>query len=152
MFSTANAMAGIYEYLNYRMTGRADDFSRLFIYYNSRLRDNEDDPDISDEGTSIASTIESVHEKGVCLEYYWPYNVRKVNTRPPAQCYAAAVQNSISEALEVDVNLNEMKSCLAQGFPILVSLNLYKSFDKADNHGIVPIPRSNEIGRSSHSR
>jgi hypothetical protein len=145
-------MAGIYEYLNYRTTGRPDDVSRLFIYYNSRVRDNDGDPDITDEGTTIASTIEAVEESGVCLEYMWPYNIKKVNTQPHQQCYAAAVQYSIAEALEVDVDLNEMKSCLAQGFPIFASINLYNSFDNAEAHGIVPMPKSNEVGRSSHGR
>ncbi|CAF1374106.1 unnamed protein product [Adineta steineri] len=149
---TANAMAGIYEYLNYRITGRLEDVSRLFIYYNSRIIDNEGDSDITDEGATIASTIESVSERGVCLEYLWPYNTKMVNTKPNQMCYAVAPQYSISEALEIDVNLNEMKCCLAQGFPMLVSLNLYKSFDKGGEHGVVPMPKSTEVGRSSHAR
>ena len=145
-------MAGIYEYLNYRITGRLEDVSRLFIYYNSRIKDNDGDSDISDEGTSIATTIEVVEEKGACPEWLWPYNIKKVNTKPNQQCYAAALPYSITEAFELDIDINEMKSCLAQGFPFLVSLNLYKSFDKAKEHGIVPMPKSNEIGRSSHGR
>jgi hypothetical protein len=52
-------MAGAYEYLNCKATGRLVDVSRLFIYYNSRIKNNEGDPDISDEGTSIATTIET---------------------------------------------------------------------------------------------
>lgn len=145
-------MAGMYEYLNYRTTGRLEDVSRLFIYYNSRIKDNDGDSDITDEGSSIAAAIEVVEESGVCPESLWPYNIKKVNTQPNQQCYTAAIPNSIAEALELDININEMKSCLAQGFPFIASLNLYKSFDKADEHGIVPMPKSNEIGRSEHGR
>ncbi|CAF1352946.1 unnamed protein product [Adineta ricciae] len=147
---TANAMAGVYEYLNYRTTGRLEDVSRLFIYYNARVRDNDDDPHVIDDGSTIPSTIETVEEFGVCPEYIWPYNIKKVNTKPTKQAYSVAPQYSISEALEVDININEMKSCLAQGFPILVIMELYKSFDKAQSHGIVPMPKSNETSRASH--
>ncbi|CAF1448710.1 unnamed protein product [Adineta ricciae] len=149
---TANAMAGIYEYLNYRTTGRLEDVSRLFIYYNSRIKDNEGDSNITDEGTSIATTIEVVEEQGVCLESMWPYNIKKVNTKPHSQCYAAAAPYGISEALELDINIDEMRSCLAQGFPFLVSLNLYNSFDKAGTNGVVTVPKSSEVARSSHGR
>ena len=145
-------MAGIYEYLNYRTTGRLEDVSRLFIYYNARVRDNDDNPHVIDDGSTIPSTIETIEELGVCPEYIWPYNIKKVNTKPTKQAYSIAPQYSISEALEVDINVNEMKSCLAQGFPILVIIELYKSFDKAEAHGIVPMPKSNETSRSSHGR
>ncbi|UJR16764.1 hypothetical protein I4U23_003664 [Adineta vaga] len=145
-------MAGIYEYLNYRITGRLEDVSRLFVYYNARVRDNDDDPHVIDDGSTVASTIETVEEFGVCPEYIWPYNIRKVNTKPNKQCYDAAVANSISEALAVDIDLNEMRACLAQGFPILLILELFKSFDKASTHGIVPMPKSTETSRASHGR
>jgi hypothetical protein len=145
-------MAGAYEYLNHKSTGRALDVSRLFIYYNTRVRDEDGNLKVSDEGSTIAGAIETMEELGVCLESLWPYNIKKVNHKPGKQCYAAAEEYTINEALEVDVDLHEMKSCLAQGFPIIVSLNLYKSFDKAMEKGIVPMPKTVETGRESHGR
>jgi hypothetical protein len=86
------------------------------------------------------------------LSRYGRTKKKKVNTKPNKQCYAAAEEYTIVEALEVDINTNEMKACLAQGFPILISLNLYTSFDKGLEKGIVPMPKTNEIGRSAHGR
>ncbi|CAF4997139.1 unnamed protein product, partial [Rotaria sp. Silwood1] len=65
-------------------------------------------------------------------------------------CYDVAGEHKITEAFEVDLNLHEMKACLAQGFPILISINVYQSFDEAKPRGIVPIPQQNEIIRTKH--
>jgi hypothetical protein len=45
-----------------------------------------------------------------------------------------------------------MKSCLAQGLPIVFGLELYKSFDKAEKKGIVPMPKPGDKSRESHGR
>jgi C1A family cysteine protease len=151
-FSTANAIAGAYEYLNNKATNRPLDVSRLFIYYNSRIKSLEENEKLTDEGSSISMAIESLEESGVCLESLWPYNIKKVNTKPHKQCYTAAEDYTITEALQVDIDINEMKSCLAQGFPIIISLNLYNSIEKAREKGIVPMPKPNETARSTHGR
>lgn len=152
IFSTANALAGAYEYLNHKSTERPIDVSRLFIYYNSRLKGLKGNEKIADKGSAIQHAIESLEESGVCLESLWPYDIKKVNTKPKQQCYTEAADYTITEALQVDVDVYEMKSCLAQGFPIIVSLNLFKSFDKARQKGVVPLPRSDEISRQTHGR
>jgi C1A family cysteine protease len=145
-------MAGAYEYLTNKATGRHIDVSRLFIYYNSRLKYDEGNPKVTDEGSSIPYTIETLEESGVCLESLWPYDMKRVNYKPSKQCYVAAEEYTITEALEVDVDLYEMKACLAQGFPIIVSINVYTSFDKGKEKGIVPLPKQNETSRSAHGR
>ncbi|CAF1293883.1 unnamed protein product [Adineta steineri] len=149
--STGNAMAAIYEYLNCRVTGRLVHFSPLFIYYNSRVKDNQGDKNIVDDGATITSTIETMARNGVCPEEAWPYDFTKVNTHPRIDCVAVGTAHKISEAFELHINVNEMKCCLAQGLPILVSLNLYESFGKAGSHGIVPMPTSDEIGSSKNA-
>ncbi|CAF4512089.1 unnamed protein product [Rotaria socialis] len=149
---TANAMAGAYEYLNYKSTGNQIDVSRLFIYYNSRLKGLKQNQKLADTGSAIQYAVETLEESGVCLESLWPYDIKKVNAKPIQQCYSEAEEYTITEALQVNIDINEMKSCLAQGFPIIVSLNLYKSFDKAKAKGKVPMPKANETSRDSHGR
>jgi hypothetical protein len=73
---------------------------------------------MSDSGSAIVHAIESMSEIGVCLESLWQYDIRNVNVKPDAMCYTAAKEHMILEALEVDIDLFEMKACLAQGFPI----------------------------------
>jgi hypothetical protein len=135
-----------------RTTGCNIDVSRLFIYYNARVKDSESGEKITDSGVTTTSAIESLEESGTCLESIWPYNVKRVNKRPNDDAYQAAEDHKISEALKVNVDLHEMKSCLAQGFPFVFALELYKSFDKAAKNGIVPMPKSGDKNRESDGR
>ncbi|CAF1691420.1 unnamed protein product, partial [Adineta ricciae] len=61
-------------------------------------------------------------------------------------------EHTILEALQVRRDLNVFKTCLAQGFPIVVSINVFSSFDKAAERGIVPMPRSFEDRQALHGR
>ncbi|CAF2920681.1 unnamed protein product [Rotaria sp. Silwood2] len=146
----ANAFAGAYEYLLKKSSGHEIDVSRLFIYYNARVKDEESDENINDSGCSVSSAIEALEESGTCLESVWPYYKKRVNKCPIDEAYEAAANNRITDALQVKINLYEMKSCLAQGYPFVFGLELYNSFDKAAKKGIVPIPKSGETSRESH--
>jgi hypothetical protein len=75
-----------------------------------------------------------------------------VNKCPKDEAYAAAKNHKISDALELNVDLNEMKSCLAQGFPFIFGLELYKSFGKADKKGVVPMPKPGDKSRDTDGR
>ena len=107
---------------------------------------------MTDSGCSMTSAIEALEEFGTCLESIWPYDVYKVNTRPSDQAFDEAKNHTITEALQIDINLNEMKSCLAQGFPFAFGLRLFKSFDQASKTGVVPVPNASDRIRSSHGR
>ena len=141
---------GAYEYLLKKSTGDNIDVSRLFIYYNARAKKNA--PTITDSGCSMTNAIESLAELGTCLESVWSYDISNVNQRPPEQAYDQAKDHQITGALKVKIDLIEMKTCLAQGFPFAFGLRLYKSFDKAAKHGVVPMPDAAEQGRTEHGR
>lgn len=145
-------IVGAYEYLLRKSTGNNIDVSRLFIYYNARIKDGESDESLEDSGCTIASAIESLEESGTCLESIWPYKVKRVNKCPSDEAYTAAENNTINDALELNIDLHEMKSCLAQGFPFVFGLELYKSFDKAAKKGVVPMPKAGDKNRESHGR
>ncbi|CAF1035165.1 unnamed protein product [Rotaria magnacalcarata] len=146
----ANSFAGAYEYLLKKTSGCHIDVSRLFIYYNARVKDEESDDNIDDSGCTVTSAIEALEEFGTCLESIWPYYTKRVNKCPSDAAFEEAENNKIVDALQININLDEMKSCLAQGFPFVFGLELYKSFDKADEKGIVPMPKSRETKRESH--
>ena len=143
---------GAYEYLLKRTTGQNIDVSRLFIYYNARAKDEGSDENLEDSGCTVTSAIESLEESGTCLESIWPYVVKRVNKCPSQEAYQAAENSKISDALQVKIDLDEMRSCLAQGFPFVFGLELYDSFDKAEKKGVVPIPRPSDKDRDSHGR
>ena len=125
--------------------------SRLFIYYNARTK-RTNATTITDTGCSMTNAIEALEEFGTCLESLWAYDISKVNTRPSDEAYEQGTYHQIKEALKVDIDLNEMKTCLAQGFPFAFGLRLYKSFDKARKTGVVPMPDETEQSRTEHGR
>jgi hypothetical protein len=100
----------------------------------------------------MTSIIEAIEEQGTCLESIWPYDISQVNVRPSDEAYQQAKPHKITEALQVNIQLNEMKSCLAQGFPFAFGLKLFSSFDKAAQSGIVPMPGKSDTGRTSDGR
>lgn len=96
--------------------------------------------------------IQALEQHGVCLESIWPYNIERVNESPSRRAYQAADDFKIKEALKVPIDLFQMKSCLAQGFPFAFGLKLFTSFDRASKSGVVPMPDGYEQGRESHGR
>ena len=63
---TANAVAGAYEYLVKKyLSKKAFDVSRLFIYYNARLRAGYE---IEDKGSHIQYAVDSLMKIGACKE------------------------------------------------------------------------------------
>ena len=89
---------------------------------------------------------------GTCLESTWPYDIAYVNQAPTAQCYQEAQNHKIIDALPVRIDLEEMKSCLAQGFPFVFGLKLFGSFDRASSTGVVSMPSAQDTARQSHGR
>ena len=155
MFSVLNfdhrLVLGAYEYLTKRRTGKNIDFSRLFIYFNARVKDQKTQQ-VKDVGCTMTSAIEALEEMGTCLESIWPYDIVRVNVRPDDSSYDGAKLHRITEALRVNVNLEEMKSCLAQGFPFVFGLKLFSTFDQARQTGVVPSPNQFDLGRATHGR
>ncbi|UJR12702.1 hypothetical protein I4U23_016876 [Adineta vaga] len=145
---SSNCLAGAYEYLTKKESGNDIDVSRLFIYYNGRVKEHNDCA-VTDSGCTMTCAIEALEESGVCLESIWPYDIANVNTRPPDNAYQTAKPHKITQALQMNIDLNEMKSCLAQGFPFAFGLKLFTSFDKAANTGIVPMPNNSDLNRQS---
>ena len=145
---TANAMAGAYEYLAKRALGEAGDVSRLFIYYNAREYDGGV---TGDTGCTIAAAIQVLQELGACNELTWAYDEARINHRPLPDAYDEALNFLIEEAHEIEIDLDAMKHCLAEGFPFAFGLTLFASFDRAGKRGLVPMPDpEGEDGREEH--
>ncbi len=163
---TANAVVGGYEYVMNRV-GQEIDFSRLFVYYNARVLGLEyfGQDKIQDQGSSITLALMSLQEKGICHESTWAYEVtengkvKNVNTRPVSYAYqeAAKLLNVPDFQWEtpeqVSVELHSMKHCLAEGYPFIFGLTLFKSFDRVTAKGRVPMPDlKGDEGREEHGK
>jgi C1A family cysteine protease len=141
---TANAICGNIQFIQPGFTG-----SRLFVYYNERAIEGSTD---TDSGAQISDGIESVTTSGICSESEWPYDVNQFTVKPPINCYTDAKKDVLSQYLMIN-GVQEMKSCLAQGFPYVFGFSVYESFesDSTAATGIMTTPGQNEECLGGHA-
>ncbi len=148
---TANAIAGAIEF-DQRKEQLAQIFtpSRLFIYYNERVVENSVD---SDAGAQIRDGIKSVASQGVCAESLWPYAADQFATRPSAPCYKIARTHPAVNYSRVPQDTNQLKACLAAGYPFVLGITVYESFesDEVAHSGVVPLPQASETALGGHA-
>jgi C1A family cysteine protease len=147
---TANAIAAAIEFD--RKKQHLSDFvpSRLFIYYNERVMEGTVD---SDSGAQIRDGIKSVSKQGACPEKEWPYDINKFTVKPPAQCYQDALKDRAVSYSRLTHNLNQMKGCLASGYPFIFGFTVYESFESqaVTQTGHAPMPQPNEQVLGGHA-
>jgi len=123
---TANAIGGALEFD--RIQQKLPPFvpSRLFIYYNERVIEGTVR---SDSGAQIRDGIKSVASQGACPEPEWPYVISKFAVKPPARAYKDAALDRAVSYQSIVQDLNQMKGCLASGFPFVFGFTVYESFE-----------------------
>jgi C1A family cysteine protease len=139
---TANALAAIFQKDDLKFTP-----SRLFIYYNERLIEN----DVSEDGgAQLSDGIQSLVKYGVCSESSWPYDIQQFKTKPPEHCYVEAEQHQVLEFFNIRQDMNSMKNCLFSGYPFVVGILVFEEIESYEvaHSGMVPMPteKSNCIG------
>lgn len=146
---TANAIAAAIEF-DRKKQGLSDFTpSRLFIYYNERAMEGTID---SDSGAMIRDGIKSVNSLGACSEQEWSYSISQFRVKPSSLCYQHALLDKAVSYQRVTRNLNQMKACLASGYPIVFGATLYESFesDAVASSGVVPMPNTDESVLGGH--
>ena len=149
---TANAIAAAlqFEQMKQKEVGEFIP-SRLFIYYNERAMEGTIK---SDAGASIRDGIKTVNVQGACKETpTWPYIISKFKTKPPATAYAEAIKYESLQYYSVLQTLNDFQTRLANGYPIIIGISVYSSFesDVVSKTGIVPMPAKNESLLGGHA-
>ena len=137
--SSANAFAGVLEYLTRRHYGLNIDVSRLFIYYNSRLLDGHQV--MQDQGTFLNSTAEAIRRFGGCEERFWPYEAKLVDVQPNSDVYREAKRFTVTP-VKIPLSLTAIKKALNNGFPVVIGIVLHHSADREarDRGGPISIP------------
>lgn len=145
---TANSLVGALEFLEKKDGVLFVDLSRLFVYYNERVIEGTVD---QDSGAFIRDGIKSLTKQGVCPERQWPYAVDKVTfkKKPSPACYRAAKKHRITSYHRINA-VEEMRTCLADGFPFVFGFTVYESFESATvaKSGVLnlPAPREGVVG------
>jgi C1A family cysteine protease len=146
---TANALAGAIEFLERKDKVPYLDFSRLFIYYNERALEHTIN---SDSGAMIRDGIKTLTKQGACSEKRWPYEVSKFKSKPGPDCYQEALQHQITSYRRI-LTLDQMRTCLAEGFPFVFGFTVYESFETQEvaRTGFVTMPNPQEQVLGGHA-
>ena len=146
---TGNAIAGAVELLERKNKVRFVNVSRLFIYYNERAIEHTTK---FDSGAMIRDGIKTVVKQGVCSERKWPYVISRFAVKPTALCYKDALQHQVTSYQRI-LTVDEMRGCLAQGFPFVFGFTVYESFESQQvaQTGVVPLPLPGERVAGGHA-
>ena len=121
-----------------------------FIYYNESAIENTIN---SDSGAQIRDGIKSVNVQGVCPETMWPYVINEFAQKPHLTCYTEGLKNKATQYHRVVRNLNQMRGCLAEGFPFVIGFTVYTAFEEAEvaKTGVLNLPEKSETMVGGHA-
>ncbi|UDL89682.1 peptidase [Mesorhizobium sp. PAMC28654] len=160
---TANALAGAVEFDRLK-NNQSPDFvpSRLFIYYNERKIEGHV---ANDSGAQLRDGIKTLQKLGVCPETEWPYvatpapyeggpfpvNSKPV-TPPSTACYDDAVKFVITSYQRLTPALNQLKGCLASGYPFVFGFTVFASwYSQNPRPSIISLPSANDSAIGGHA-
>jgi C1A family cysteine protease len=146
---TANALAGALEFLMRKDKVKFADMSRLFIYYNERVIEHSVK---NDSGAMIRDGIKTLVKQGACTEKSWPYDIARFAVKPVKSCYTEALNYQIIAYARLNT-LDEMRACLADGYPIVFGFSVYEGFEtqKVARSGVVEMPAAGERMLGGHA-
>lgn len=147
---TANAIAGALEFDQMKQGLQSFTPSRLFIYYNERVIEHTIN---TDSGAQIRDGIKSVGSIGAPPETDWPYIISKFAQQPLPRAERDARFGKALQYQRVPQVLNQMKGCLASGYPFVYGFTVYESFesDQVAQTGVAPMPAAGEKVLGGHA-
>lgn len=119
--------------------GHADvPLSRLFPYYNGRAYEGTTD---QDAGAMIRDVVKGLVKFGAATEALWPYS-SPFDDKPAPVAYRDGLTRQVLEYRRVPVGITPLKAALAAGFPVIIGISVYKSFESTEvaRTGRVPMP------------
>lgn len=124
--------------------------SRLFTYYTTR---DIEGTIYEDSGAMLRDTIKSINKFGACPESIWPYDITKFTLKPTVTCYETASRHKAVSYRQVSQNLDQMKGCLAEGYPFAFGMTVYESFEGSTvaQTGVLQMPTSGEKEVGGHA-
>ena len=122
--------------------------SRLYPYYNGRAYEGTTD---QDAGAMIRDVVKGLVKFGCATEALWPYS-EPYATKPSEAAYADGATRQVLEYRRLPINLTAIKSALAAGFPVIVGISVYESFEGRGvaRTGLVPLPGKDEQMLGGH--
>jgi C1A family cysteine protease len=124
--------------------------SRLFLHYNARALAGKQR---QNKGAQIRDAMKSVAKLGICRESAWPYRAFQFATKPPPHAYQQALDYQSIAYQRLQHRLEELKACLADGFPFVFGLSVYSGFESAQitSRGVLNLPTKAEAEAGAHA-
>lgn len=147
---TAQAIAGAIQFER-RREGLPDYTpSRLFIYWQERCIEGTINEDC---GAMLRDGMKVVSKLGAPPESLWPYEEGKFSTKPPDDVYDDARQDTVLRYLRLSHNLQQLKACLADGFPFVFGFTVYDAFESEEvaKSGMLNLPQPGEAMLGGHA-
>ena len=149
---TGNAISGALGYLRYNDPSLEDwSPSRLFIYYHERVLEGTTE---EDNGAMIRNGIKVIGKMGAPPEALWPYDLSKWKTDPSEAIDTEAHKYLAMTYYRVDwTDLEEVKGCLAAGFPIVFGFSVFSNLDSV-GHGdkaVLTMPSAHDKPEGGHA-
>jgi len=150
---TANAGAGLVEFMERRAHGKHIDVSRLFLYKVTRNLLGMK----GDTGAFLRSTMGALALFGAPPEEHYPYVIRNYDDEPPAFCYAFGQAFNALKYVRLDpvgvapdALLKRIKAFLAASYPSMFGFTVYSSIQEAED-GKIPFPGAGERVLGGHA-
>lgn len=138
---TAFSLVSVIEYFLSKILKKKTNLSEAFAYYNARELRGETN---LDQGATCLDIIQSIRDNGVCLEELCPYDQNVYSKKPSEEAYLEAEGRKITEAKDVSIDVADVKSALAQGFPVIISARAFGSY-LTNRKGVLRIPTEAEL-------
>jgi C1A family cysteine protease len=130
--------------------------SALDLYAKVRLVEGMSLTD--DSGAEIRDIFTVLNQQGVCPEdsnqgWSWPFSAsdNRWQLMPPPACEKEAALHKVLKYERIS-SVNEIKSSINKGFPVVIGVSIYDSFesDEVAHTGVVPIPGDSEECLGGH--
>ena len=88
----------------------------------------------------------ALRQFGVCPLPEWPYDVAKFAVKPDPKCYEEALKHEVIGASQLQATVTAIKGGLAKGFPVVLGIQVYQSFesDGVARTGVIPEPNKSK--------
>lgn len=122
-------------------------YSPAFLYWTAREANGVTH---EDSGASLYDVIKGATRKGVCKEESMPYNDDNFSVAPSEAATNEALDCMLIEAKTVEPKLRDIKSALADGFPVIIAARIFDSFSDTRS-GFVPHPSGSEVAEGGRT-
>ena len=90
----------------------------------------------TDSGAELRDGIKTVAQQGVCPEALYRYVIANFADTPPAGDYTEALNSKALQYMSLSQDLDQMKGCLASGFPFVSGFSVYSCLNRQK----LPVP------------